>query len=43
MGVGNLAVGPFSDEWTGRLKRVEMRDWVEVSVNAMMWASRSAL
>jgi len=34
VGLGSLTVGPFSDEWAGKLKRAEMRDWVDVRARA---------
>ena len=43
VGLGSLTVGPFSDEWAGRLKRAEMRDWVDVSARARRWEFLLAL
>jgi hypothetical protein len=34
VGLGSLTVGPFSDEWAGKLNRAEMRDWVDVRASA---------
>jgi hypothetical protein len=34
VGLGNLTVGPFSEEWAGKLKSAEMRDWVDVRARA---------
>lgn len=40
VGLGSLTVGPLSEEWAGRLKRAEMRDWVDVSARAIRWVLR---
>ena len=32
--MGSLTVGPFSDEWAGKLKRAEISDWVDVRARA---------
>jgi hypothetical protein len=32
--LGSLTVGPFSDEWAGKLNRAEIRDWVDVRARA---------
>lgn len=37
VGLGSLTVGPFSDEWAGKLKRAEIRDWVDVRARARRW------
>lgn len=34
VGRGSLTVGPFSDEWAGRLNRAEISDWVDVRARA---------
>lgn len=43
VGIGSLTVGPFSDEWAGRLNRAEMRDWVDVRARASRWEFLSDL
>jgi hypothetical protein len=37
VGRGSLTVGPLSVEWAGRLKRADMRDWVDVRARARRW------
>ena len=32
--MGSLTVGPFSDEWAGKLKSAEIKDWVDVRASA---------
>jgi hypothetical protein len=43
VGLGSLTVGPFSDEWAGRLKRAEIKDWVDVRARARRWEFLLAL
>ena len=34
VGLGSLTVGPFSDEWAGKLNNAEIKDWVDVRARA---------
>jgi hypothetical protein len=43
VGLGSVATGPWAEDEVGREKRVERRDWVEVSVRERRWGLRFEL